>query len=232
MPEKLAILLDNPILMKHVRARLRTAQVVPWAVVVLVICLCVLYGGYVSNTLITGQALGFLLFVQVVLLVFIGAQQISASVAGARVSGVIDFHRVSPLSRTAMVAGFFLGGPVREYLLAALTLPFALILGFLGPSGLIGLAAMELPILLGAWLFHAAALLSSLVTKKPRSSGGGAIGVIIAGLVFGQWIFFGIIGAATQLSAGVTGFADLRAWRGLSGTASGLTCVAMRTCLA
>lgn len=199
MAERLAILMDNPILIRHARSRLRPYQLMPWAVIVLVLCLCIVYGGYVTRTLPSGSPLGVLLFLQVILFIFIGGQQVGASISAARSSGILDFHRVSPLPPLHTVVGFFFGAPIREYLLTALTLPFALILGLLGPSGVFGLLALEIPILLAAWILHSAALLSALVSKKPKTAGAGTIGLIILGLLFGQWIFLGISYASTRL---------------------------------
>ena len=40
------VLLDNPLLIKHVRSRLRRPQVLPWVVVLVVLCLCICWAGF------------------------------------------------------------------------------------------------------------------------------------------------------------------------------------------
>ena len=65
--------------------------------------------------------------IQVVLLVIMGAAQVNASVNGAAHSGILDFHRVSPLTPTELTLGFFFGAPIREYALFAATLPFTVL---------------------------------------------------------------------------------------------------------
>ena len=52
----------------------------------------------------------------------------------ARESGILDFHRVSPMAPAAVVLGFFFGAPIREYLLFAATLPFSMICVYKGPA--------------------------------------------------------------------------------------------------
>ena len=67
----------------------------------------------------------WLLFLQIIIIVAIGGAQVAAAVGGSRGSGILDFHRVSPLSPTELTLGFFFGAPIREYVLLATTLPYA-----------------------------------------------------------------------------------------------------------
>ncbi len=60
---------------------------------------------------------------QTIILVIVGATQVAGSVGGVRESNILDFHRISPLPPLATTLGFFLGAPIREYILFALTLP-------------------------------------------------------------------------------------------------------------
>ena len=61
-------------------------------------------------------------------------------------SGILDFHRVSPLTPAELTLGFFFGAPIREYVLFACTLPFAaLCLAFGVPSVHGFVAAHDLP---------------------------------------------------------------------------------------
>ena len=90
---------------------------------------------------------------------------------GAKVSGILDFHRVSPLTPAELTLGFFFGAPIREYVLFACTLPFvALFLAFGVPSvhGFIQLSILMVAI---AWVFHGLALLNSLIMKGQRVAG-------------------------------------------------------------
>ena len=180
--------LDNPIFVKHLRSRLRRPQVMPAAVVVLVLCLCISYGGYQLGGFANGGAFGTLLGLQSIILAIIGASQVSTAVGGARESGILDFHRVSPLSPLAVTLGFFFGAPVREYLLFALTVPFTLICAANEAPSLGGLLQTMVVLFLGAWLLQALSLFTALSIKKPKGAKG-IVGVFIFLIVFsGQGI--------------------------------------------
>jgi hypothetical protein len=157
-----------------------------WVAVVVVLCLAIIWAGQAWNLIANGGALTFLLGLQVILLAFIGASQVGGSVGGARETGIIDFHRVSPQPPSWLALGFFLGAPIREYLLFAITLPFAVGLSVLGEYGLWKWFQLTVPLVFSAWLLHAVALLSALVTKKPKGVGKGAgAGILVFALLFG-----------------------------------------------
>lgn len=193
------ILVDNPILIRHIRTRLRLSQFLPWVAVVLVLCLSVVWASQAWGFINDGKGLTFLLGLESVILVFIAGAQVGGAVGGVRESGIIDFHRVSPLPPFWMTVGFFLGAPIREYALFAITLPFAIFLGALAPSGIQGWVELTIPIITTAWVFHALAMVSSLISKRPKGStrGAGIAGVVLAvffGPSIGSLIWYGISG--------------------------------------
>lgn len=212
MDSKFGIFLDNPILTKHVRARLRPGLLLPWAVVALAVCLCVTYGGYVANALTGPGPLTILLGIQLVVLVFMGSSQIATSVGSARESGILDFHRVSPTPPLVNVVGFLIGGPIREYVLFGITLPFVLLIGSMSILGLAGTLASMLGVLLGAWAFHAVSLVGALSSKKPKGGGRGIVAIVL-GSYFGLnfVLGFGMAGGAlTRIGTGEVSFFGLR----------------------
>ena len=91
--------LDNPIFVKHVRSRLRLQPTASAIVVVQALCLCIAWAGFQLGTFSNGAAYGLLLFLQLIIIVGIGGAQVAAAAGGSRASGILDFHRVSPLSR-------------------------------------------------------------------------------------------------------------------------------------
>ena len=86
----------------------------------------------------TAARLAWLLALQAVILVVMGASQVGSSVGAARASGILDFHRVSPLTPAELTLGFFFGAPVREYVLFACTLPLSVLCLALGPRARTG----------------------------------------------------------------------------------------------
>jgi len=168
-------LFDNPILKKHLRSRLRPVQSLPWAVVLVSAAACIVYAGHNINWFGDTSALRFLLGIQIFALAFGGSNQITASLGGARESGILDFHRVSPVPPLVVSLGFLVGAPVREYALAALLVPFVFFSASLIDaadtwSGVAWAAQVEVAVLTTTWVGHAVAMLGALTRKKPRSS--------------------------------------------------------------
>ncbi|HLQ46207.1 MAG TPA: hypothetical protein VK137_15805, partial [Planctomycetaceae bacterium] len=120
-------LFDNPILIKHVRSRLRRTHRTSLVLVVVIICGCLLWGG-LQQGIGLQQVIGLQqggLFVtyfalQGLCLHVIGMSQVASSIGQVNDSGVLDFHRISPLPPMTTALGFVLGAPIREYLVAVL----------------------------------------------------------------------------------------------------------------
>ena len=176
---------DNPIFIKHMRTRLRYAQLMPAGVVVVVLCLIIAYGGYATNGFPNGKVFGWLVSLQGIILAIMGATQIAGSIGSARESGIIDYHRVTPMSPLALALGFFFGAPIREYLLYALTLPLAVLCILSGAPTFWDYLTIAAATFTSAWLLHALALLTALSTKKPKAGGRGGIALVIFLLMFG-----------------------------------------------
>lgn len=195
------IVLDNPILTKHARSRLRRNRVIPWSIVVVTLCGIICWAFYQLNGLTGTTPLTILITLQVVTLVFAGAGEIGGAVGGARESGVLDFHRVSPVPPLWLAVGFLLGAPLLQYWLTLLTVPFAILLAVVGPAGWLGLLAFELPLALSAGLLHTLTLSGSMISKKPKAGGGrGVIGLVVLGLFLGGSIFSGIQSAVFDMT--------------------------------
>lgn len=180
------LLLDNPILVKHVRSRLRKTTLVPALIVTTVLMTLIGWWGYATGGF--GQPMVYMWTagLQVILIVIIGASQVAGSVGGVRESNILDFHRISPLPPLAVTLGFFLGAPILEYILLASTLPLALYCvaqGFPTFGGFVQNTALMIMV---AWVFHGLALLSSLMAKKPKANAGGIV-VFLFILLFNLW---------------------------------------------
>src|ERR1017187_1794386 len=156
--ERIQAWLDNPILVKHLRSRLRLQPLLAAIVVVQTLCLCIAWAGFQLDGFSNGGAFAWLLFLQFIIIVAIGGAQVAAAVGGSRTSGILDFHRVSPLSPTELTLGFFFGAPIREYVLLATTLPYALLCVGFGVPTMHGLIQVIIAVIAFAWLFHGLAL--------------------------------------------------------------------------
>jgi hypothetical protein len=194
-------LIDNPIFMKHWRSRMRPGQWLPTAATVIVLCLLIGWGGWVLGGFVNGGTFGATLALQTILFVLVGASQVSASVQRARASGILDFHRVSPLAPLTLALGFFFGAPIREYVLFALTIPLALFCVASGEPGFLVFVQIETCLLLVGWFLHALALSNALTLRKPTaaSTAGGIVGVIVVVNVFAAPITAGFMQATILL---------------------------------
>ena len=67
-------------------------------------------------------------------------------------SGILDFHRVSPMTPTELTLGFFFGAPIREYPLFAATLPFTVLCMAFGVPSLRGFVQLMIILLTTAWM--------------------------------------------------------------------------------
>jgi hypothetical protein len=189
--ERLYDWLDNPILVKHMRSRLRKQPLAAASVVVFVLCICIAWAGMQLQSLANGGTFGLLLGLQSVILVVMGATQVGSAVGAARASGILDFHRVSPLTPTELTLGFFFGAPIREYVLFACTLPFSLFCLAFGTPSVHGFVQLMVLLIACAWLFHGLALLNALLAKA-RANPRGVVGLIIFVVLFGGNLIFGM----------------------------------------
>jgi hypothetical protein len=193
------LLWDNPLVTKHLRTRLRRAQVVP--LVGMVLC-----AGYAINYMLAkddvrdGAAFTALAVLQAALLFLAGASQVAAAVGQAKESGILDFHRMSPQSPLGIALGFLLGAPVREYLLFACTLPFMVVLVARGHPSPATFLLVLLALLVAALLYQTAAALAALLVPRARVA---AAGVVVAVLLL-NLAASGAQGAEAALTAAPT----------------------------
>src|SRR5438034_850468 len=90
---------NNPLFVKHLRSRLRKPAVIPGVLVVAFLCLCLVLIDFQvrahSPNSIAGSHLFF--WAQSVILLLMGGSQVASSVSQMKSSGIIDFHRITPV---------------------------------------------------------------------------------------------------------------------------------------
>ncbi|MDA0589545.1 MAG: hypothetical protein O2820_12695 [Planctomycetota bacterium] len=165
------LLFDNPILIKHIRARLRRPQATYLAIVVLSLCLCIMWAGWYGNGLDNGVIFSLMIFGVGAVLQLGGTSQVASSISQTNDSGILDFHRVSPLSAHTTTIGFVLGGPIREYMVAAIIWPFALFCAVLGDPGILGFASISIVMLTTTLLFHMMSMNAGILSKRGKTRG-------------------------------------------------------------
>jgi len=94
----LPILFDNPIVVKHLRSRLRPGSMVVWLGGVVLVCVAILGIHYfLRGGLGLGHELEWLLALQAYLIGILAAYQAGSALGGARESGTFEYYRLSPL---------------------------------------------------------------------------------------------------------------------------------------
>ncbi|MDB5349980.1 MAG: hypothetical protein JWN86_1227 [Planctomycetota bacterium] len=214
MSTPLDILIDNPILVKHIRSRLRLAQLIPGLVAVLSICLVFSWATYASGS--SGSwAVYVLSGIAWAILVLGGSNQVASAVGSAKESGILDFHRVSPVPASTLAVGFFLGAPIREYILFALMLPFLVLCGLVNGFGLMDVLFLVAPTILTAWVLHSLTMLVALIAKNARSASVGIIALLLISLwignaVYGSYRGSRMIASGTETDPGGMDFFGIR----------------------
>jgi hypothetical protein len=210
-----ALFFDNPLIIKHVRARLRRGVLGSICLVVVIVSLIIVLGAFVASASQPDfsaprfgprqaemeafaemhrrmpflTAFGLLLGFQGIVLLLMGTLALGASVSVAHEKGILDFHRISPQSPASMALGFLLGGPIREWLLFFLILPFALFMSFFAQVPPVGYAQIVLTQITTALFFHMMTLVLGLSRVKARTTSSAAVVLVIAV----HWIGSGIM---------------------------------------
>lgn len=169
---------DNPVLVKHVRSRLRRQNLIPAVIGVIILSLCITWGAVSWHAVEDGAGFFYLLLLQGLLLFVAGTAQVANSVGQAKESGMLDFHRISPQPPLATTIGFVLGGPIREYILFACTLPFTLYFVLQGHPGPVAYASILVGMLAAAVFYHLLGALSGVLAA--RGAAAGAVVLVMA----------------------------------------------------
>jgi hypothetical protein len=187
-------LANNPLFVKHFRARLRRSAVVPGLVIVAFLCMAIIfYNNFVArgvnrpNPSDGSQAIFWL---QAVLLVVMGGSQVASAIAQMKESGIIDFHRITPIPPAVQTVGIMIGGPIRELIMYAVTLPFALYLAIDGPVGVTNFCKLMLAQLGAALMYYSLAMITGLTASKARGASGRYVGVLfLINIICGATLF-------------------------------------------
>ena len=205
--KRLDFLLDNPILTMFIRSRTRFSQLLPWMIIVLVLSIFGVWCGTMLTWPGMDGAVTWFLSFQMLAIVYLGMYRVASAIGGARQTGILDFHRVAPLSPAATTFGFFLGPPAAEYFLVLLSVPFAVYCAAMGDVGIPNFFYAEISLLLTAWVFHCFGMLSALASRKPKGPrGAGIVGIIALFMFTGQYLGLGLYYGVRSFQAGAQGW--------------------------
>lgn len=176
-----SLLFDNPIIVKHCRAKLRSPQSGYLVFVTLVLCGCLLWAGHSADAIKDGYWFVLFFTLEGMILTFYGMSQVTGAVAQVTDTGILDFHRISPLQPSRTAIGFLFGSSIREYLITAVAMPFTLYCALAAGDrpGLLGFVSTHLVLLSSTVLFHLIALTTGLISGKAKSRGGNVIFALV-----------------------------------------------------
>ena len=178
-----ALVFENPLLVKHTRARLRRQHTLPLIAAVVVTCGLVMWSMAMFAEGASEDVAGlfmFLLVMQAGILLLAGTYRVATDVSEAQQGLMLDFHRISPQRPLAITLGFLFGSPIREYVLFACTLPFSLALAYAGDVSALSWFALMLALISTAVLYHSAALVTAIALPAQRGS---AVGILFLAFI-------------------------------------------------
>jgi len=178
-----ALVFENPLLVKHTRARLRRQHTLPLIAAVVVTCGLIMWPMAMFAEGASEDVAGlfmFLLVMQAGILLLAGTYRVATDVSEAQQSLMLDFHRISPQKPLAITLGFLFGSPIREYVLFACTLPFSMALAYAGNVSALSWLALMLALISTAVLYHSGALVAAIALPAQRGS---AVGILFLAFI-------------------------------------------------
>ena len=171
--------LINPLVTKGYRERVRLKHALTWGVVVIVVSGFIYAITYFVGTIQANLdaidshklALAALLVLQAIILMLIGTGSVATGVVQERSSGVLDYQRMTPMSPTSKIFGYLFGLPAREYLLAALVMPFIIVAAISSQVSFVNLLQLYIVGMTSVWLYHMMGMVAGIVAPRPWKAG-------------------------------------------------------------
>ncbi len=166
----------NPIVIRCWRARMRPRAFTPLALIVLLACAFLFFfifnlmtqrGGIEAERAATAVLMP-LFFIQAFLLLFSGTGAVAGGIVEEESMGMIDYQRLTPLPPAWKVVGYLFGLPIREYCLAALVLPFLILVVVIGNVPLTSVLTVYAVLLSSTVLYHMTGYIAGLSVRNPR----------------------------------------------------------------
>lgn len=117
--------------------------------------------------------------VQWVILMLSATGRISSGLIHERVTGTIDYTRLTPMSPMSKVLGYLFGLPVREYIAFAITMPFMIFLLIVGQIPLSVVIPVYMVFFSSALVYHLIGTVFGLVMREWRMSVVFTVGIVI-----------------------------------------------------
>lgn len=178
----------NPIFRMGVRTRLRPRQLFVTALLTgtvtafffFITYLTTLERGVFDSASAARATLLPMLVVQGFVLMFLGTGAVASGVAQEKENGLLDYHRMTPMSPTSKIVGYLFGLPVREYFMFALTLPFIAYAVLAGGISILRIVQLYAVFFSAVVLYHMTGFVAGMVSRHPRRAGWFARMLVVA----------------------------------------------------
>lgn len=166
----------NPLVEMGVRRRLRTRNMVTAGAITLVInafiylivFLTSTERGYTDAENAAKLAFVPILVFQAFVLMFMGTGAVASGIAEEKEGGLLDYHRMTPMTPTSKIIGYLIGFPIREYFMFALTIPFMGFSVIVGGIALFEVLQLYLVFFTSVVLYHLAGMVAGMIAHRPR----------------------------------------------------------------
>ncbi|MBM4113053.1 MAG: hypothetical protein FJ253_06720, partial [Phycisphaerae bacterium] len=177
----------RPIWVKCARARLRAKHMLSWGLVVVTVTAFVFLMTYLTSThrgiwnAENSAKVTFIpvIIIQAVIMMLLGTGAVASGLSREREERLLDYHRMTPMSATAKIAGFLFGLPVREYFLFLLTMPFIVFAAVKSGFPLGKLAHFYLVFFSSVWVYHMTGMVAGMASSRPRVASIMAQGMVV-----------------------------------------------------
>lgn len=166
---------SNPILRRYCRSRLRARDLalgccITFLISAFIVGIASSFGVRTEADPVSAarSAIIPLLVLQGFILFVMGTAQVSGGMITERDEGGVDYQRLVPMAPLAKVLGYLFGLPVREYVLAAVTLPFTAWVLARGRVPFAAWAPLYWVVLTTTLAYHATGLLTGTVVRNRR----------------------------------------------------------------
>lgn len=176
----------NPIVWKNYQSRMRIQAVFSFLLIFVLASFMTFttYGGVMrlqgDPVVAARTAIVPLALLQWIILMLSATGRITSGIIHERVTGTIEYTRLTPLSPLHKVIGYLFGLPVREYLLFFMTMPFMAFLLIMGEIPLSVVFPVYLVFFTSTFFFHMVGMVLGLVLKEWRLSVVFTIALVIA----------------------------------------------------
>ena len=171
-------IVNNPILMRYRRSRLRRRKLIPWALLVLIVSLFVvgLLVAVSKNSDIPMRELArlglvIIIVLQSLMLLFLGTGAVAVGIIQESAEGMVEYQRLTPMTPLAKIVGYVFGLPIREYVLASLQFPFVFLTAWLGDIAWDSLTRFYLILFMAGVLYHLTGMVVGTVARKKFIAG-------------------------------------------------------------